>query len=408
MGAGKSGGTQINLRTVQDDVLLYCLGIGTHERGDSQLEQLSTDQWAEIVELSVRHGVAPLLYYRLRTHHPDISIPASVAEELRDTYLHSAWKNTRRYHELSKVLQILQNEGIPVIVLKGAALAALIYQNIALRPMCDVDLLVRRNDIWKTSEVFSQLGYENKPSSSPKRCMQWIRNVKYMNRLIYVEIHPNVYELPHLAPWINASPKAIASTDNTFILGAEDFLLHLCLHLNHHFKTGTHRLIWWYDIAEVLERYQRELDWNYAIRIAKEHRVEEVIHSILCVINERFHADVPAEVLSQLKNGGIVISINDVLHPARVRDRELVSLSSWLSAISRIPSIHSKIHYLFRWVFPSREFMIHHYSLARPNRVCFYYFVRIGEAIAKAVKALYQLPSYLWNRRICSGAFVKR
>jgi hypothetical protein len=61
--------------------------------------------------------------------------------------LYSALRNMRRCHELSKVLRILQNDGIPVIVLKGAALAEVVYGNIALRSMSDVDLLVKKGSI---------------------------------------------------------------------------------------------------------------------------------------------------------------------------------------------------------------------------------------------------------------------
>jgi len=295
-------------------------------------------------------------------------------------------------------------------VLKGAALAELIYQNIALRPMGDVDLLVKGKDIWRVDELLSQLGYESDTSFSSflsKRHVQWTRHVRYTNRKPGIEVHPIISEFPNLNPWINASPATIAST-NTFILDAEDFLLHLCIHIDHHLRDGgLAKLIWWCDIAEFLKHYRKELNWDYVIRIAKKHQVEGAIHRILHVINGWFDGHVLANVLSQLKDDGIIISINDVLHPAKKSTKEQKKseqkqvqpqkreLDSFLSSISRIPSIHNKIYHVFRSIFPCREFMIHRYDVTRPNCVYFYYFIRISKVAIKAVKALCQLPGYL-------------
>lgn len=392
----------------EDDLLLYCLNMGTDEIRAAKLEQLSTSDWDGVIQQSVRRGVTPLLYHRFRTTSTSAYIPTRVMQRLREIYLYSVRENMRLYHELSKVLKILQNDGIPVIVLKGAALAELIYQDIALRPMSDVDLLVKGKDWRRIDKVLSQLGYEsNVTSLLSKRHVQWIQHIKYTNRVPRVEVHPKIYELPNLNPWINASPATIASTD-TLILGLEDFLLHLCLHVDHHLRKGrSTKLIWWCDIAEVLKHYRKELNWDYVIRTAKKHQVEGTVRRILYVINEWFDGHVPANVLSQLKDDGIIISINDVLHSAKESTSEQKrvqtqnqELDSLLSSISRIPSIHNKIYHVFRSIFPCREFMIHRYSVTRPNCVYFYYFIRISKVAIKAVKVLYQLPSYLFNKHV--------
>jgi len=400
------GGIRMDKKT-EGELLLYCLGIGTDETRAAKLEKLSTSDWDGVIQQS--SSVTPLLYQRLRTLSPSANIPGSVVQKLRERYLHNLERNTCLYHELSKVLRILQNNGIPVIVLKGAALAELIYQDIALRPMRDVDLLVKGKDIWRIDKVLSQLGYESEPILS-KHHAQWGRHISYRNRVIHVEIHPRIMDLPNLNAWINASPAKIASTD-TLILGAEDFLLHLCLHVDSHLRgirgvPISTKLIWFIDISAVLEHYRKELNWDYVIRIAKKHQVEGAIHRIVNVINEWFDGHVPANVLSQLKDDGIIITINDVLHYAKkskksepkqalTQNRELESL---LSSISGIPSSHNKIYHVFRSIFPCREFMIHRYSVTRPNCVYFYYFIRISDVAIKAVKALYQLPHYLKNK----------
>ena len=80
---------------IKDDLLLYCLGIGTDEAAASQMEQLSSSDWDKFTKESARHRVIPLLYQRMKTLSPRITIPADVDRELRETYLLTSWKNMR-------------------------------------------------------------------------------------------------------------------------------------------------------------------------------------------------------------------------------------------------------------------------------------------------------------------------
>ena len=62
---------------------------------------------------------------------------------MRSIYYNSAARNMRLYKQLENFLDKFATEKIPVIMLKGAHLAWTVYPNMALRPMADVDLLVR-------------------------------------------------------------------------------------------------------------------------------------------------------------------------------------------------------------------------------------------------------------------------
>jgi len=378
----------------RNSFLLHCLSVETDEIETARLEGLSGSDWDEVIQQSIEHRVAPLFFDRFKTN---THVPIEVLQRLQAIYYQNALRNTRLYSELSKILGALESEGIPIIVLKGAALAELIYQNIALRPMVDVDLLAKSEDMRRIDKVLLQLGYKSHSVYS-NHPLQWGRHTPYTNKVINVEVHPELDDFPpNLSPWINLSPEKIASND-AFILGPEHFLLHLCLHLDTHFAKGEAQLIWWCDIIEILEHYREKVNWDYVIRTAKEHQIGGVIHRTLHVINEWFDGRVPVDVLSQLKDGGSIISIDDVLHPTRVQTREVDVLSICLSFISEIPSIHNKIFYVFRKIFPRKEFMIKRYSVARPNYLYFYYLIRIGGFTTKTMKALYQLPGHLKSR----------
>ncbi len=69
---------------------------------------------------------------------------------------------------LREVLATFQEAGMPCILLKGIALAERVYPNIAMRGMSDVDILVRKADLFKVDDVLSSVGYASRDSSATK------------------------------------------------------------------------------------------------------------------------------------------------------------------------------------------------------------------------------------------------
>ena len=112
--------------------------------------------WEQIEQRAAREALTPLLYslWRKQTW-----VPQSVLERWHRIYLHTAMRNTLRLAELTRVLGGFGDIKIPVILLKGAALLKLLYGNVALRPMADLDLLVHLNDAPFALQLLESLGY---------------------------------------------------------------------------------------------------------------------------------------------------------------------------------------------------------------------------------------------------------
>ncbi len=385
-----------------NELLIRCLGAGDNEATTARLSQLSTADWDELIRQSQRHSVTPLLYYRIKAIAPTPSIPAQVIQKLRRIYLLSAELSIKRYHELSKWLRSIQNEGIQVIVLKGAALAELIYPNIALRPMFDVDLLIKAEDFWRIDEILSGAGFRSDKGILLSRYhIYWVRHIAYMSKAIQLELHPKIYELPKLRPWTNVAHAKIASVD-TLVLGPEDLLLHACIHLLDHMyirEESLGYLIWWYDIASILGFYREELNWDYVMRVVKEHEIEASINRVLRATSQWAGSHVPAEVLGQLADDGAFISLNDIMNQDQAQKSKTDSLLPYMPFISGIRSIRGRIYHIFRSVLPCREYMMHRYALKTRNSLYFYYFIRMGLGIVRAFRTLYHLPGHLKSKR---------
>ena len=79
-------------------------------------------------------------------------------------------RNTIIFNELKTLLKILKHANIDVVLLKGTALIASVYPDLAFRFMSDIDILIRENDLVKARENLLANGYtQNRPPYNLKK-----------------------------------------------------------------------------------------------------------------------------------------------------------------------------------------------------------------------------------------------
>ena len=115
--------------------------------------------WNYILECSERQGISPLFYWNLKKINNSKYVPPEVMKSLEKMYYSNLARNMLLYDELSKILTAFKKVGIDTIVLKGAFLAEEIYKNIGLRPMSDIDLLIKEKDLQKAKNELTKLMY---------------------------------------------------------------------------------------------------------------------------------------------------------------------------------------------------------------------------------------------------------
>jgi hypothetical protein len=71
--------------------------------------------------------------------------------------------------DLVKVLDILAANGIEALPFKGPALALEAYGSLAFRSFDDLDILVRREDVWRARDALKSAGYKPKLDLNPAR-----------------------------------------------------------------------------------------------------------------------------------------------------------------------------------------------------------------------------------------------
>ena len=161
---------------------------------------------------------------------------------LRDNFRHNVLDAAVWEADFHKFMGLVRSLGVEALLLKGWSVARL-YPAAGLRPCGDIDLCVRPDQLPAAISVLTAAG----------------------GRVGFVDLHAGVADLEDRT-WdqvVRRSRLVRLSDTDVRILGAEDQLRHLCLHLLRH---GAWRPLWLCDVAVVLESLPPAFDWEYCLR----------------------------------------------------------------------------------------------------------------------------------------------
>ena len=276
-----------------------------------KIQQLLTVDldWQRILDLAIDYELAPLLYFNLRKLGPSRLIPSEIVERLKSLYKQDWLAAMNAFARVEEILLTFSRQETQVIVLKGAALASLIYPSVALRPMVDLDLLVRPTDLDRADDNLRQLGYVVDESYQSQ---EWYKErhhhlAPYMapDRFLTVELHHHVVsplravKIPIDEFWRRAQPAQIASA-SALVLAPEDLLLSTCVHLSlGKCFAGVLRDLC--DIAETLALYRGVMNWDHLVRRARAYQAEKCLYYSLWLAQSLTQVRLPTHLLENLE-----------------------------------------------------------------------------------------------------------
>jgi hypothetical protein len=225
--------------------------------------------WTGFAAEAERHGMGPLAYRYLRA--AQAPVPPDVMTALIGSYLRHRRDNGVRSRVLGDVVQALDAAGIAVLVVKGGALAHLLYPDPALRPMSDLDLLVDQAHLVKAGSILQELGM-SAPAMDPGQGGKGLATAGRTvdDTWVGIELHTDLFEegFPSSLTMRDICSEPLAfhiGTDGlaACTLGLEETLWHLCEHLRFHTTVFLPwRMIWMADIIGIAEGQAGPIDWD--------------------------------------------------------------------------------------------------------------------------------------------------
>ena len=235
------------------------------------------------------HGVFPLIYHTLKLHVE--IIPVEVLKTMKLHNMDIVKKNMLMTAELIKVMKLLEENNIDAIAFKGPTLSQMAYEDITLRQYVDLDILIKKDDIYK---VYDLLKNTHKRSLNLTKSQEstWF---KYAHDLgltskngIHIEFHWRMLDSDHPINLkdINFFGSKSSHTINNYnitTISNEEFLIYLCVHGSKHMFE---RIEWIVDIDKFIKT--QSINWDKFNNLLKGKNYQEFVYLGLYLSNSLF------------------------------------------------------------------------------------------------------------------------
>jgi hypothetical protein len=281
--------------------------------------------WARFAKILTHNRMAVMAAPILE--RANASIPAEAQKLLHDQVEKYKRSASKLSEALITYLKAAEARGLQTIVLKGLWLCEKIYNNPAMRPGGDIDILVHRDQVDACLALLSEQGigefwpnllkdeYFTKHHLHQQRCspdlftwfeIHWAFDHPYTLLTVNYE---DIFERARPAQLLGASLQEMS---------LPDLILSLAIHLVKHavyLPSLVHRadlpriiladgmLMYYLDIAEVLKQHQ-EIDWDLTVQLAHDWGAVDILGSMLQTCQRYFDAPIPNTVLSALPVSG--------------------------------------------------------------------------------------------------------
>ncbi len=353
------------------------------------LKKLAKDitDWDALYKMAAMHGVSPMLYHTLTKNSLTRILPQEIFARLKNDFYQTAIRNTNLLQIADQAAKKVQQK---IVLLKGADLAQFLYPNIGIRSMCDVDVLVEREQadtircvLDREDNVLHQATvYKSK--AHEKLAIIAEREAKHLTPVYYptgrIEIHWNLFGGSQHYDLTQQAWKSIIPVDNNPFLHrlSPDFmLLHLCMHVYSH-ATQFSYLRMFCDINEFIRKNGSIINWDIIKNIIEGTNLKEKIVTVLSYAHAFFDTPLSEYFVDNfvLCNTKITLTnlsagLPDVRESPVTQKRKAWKL--FRNNINNLSYPSDKLEYIYSTIFPGNDWMNLRYAFSgRINIYCKY------------------------------------
>ena len=251
------------------------------------------DRWDELLHEIQLYSLSSQVFHLIRQSGLSDRFPLSFMEALKFKAEKVMFHNMLVKRETVNVLKALEQEGIPVIPLKGVIFSERYFGGWAVRGTSDVDLLIRREDLERAVRCVRGLGFQKEDRyHSLHYHTEYFKDLPAVGESISVELHWNLLrkhtsEIRMERLWSSARPLVWADVSGACCkeLPLDHTFYAICLHSSkHHMLSLKHVL----DVVHLIYRYGPSIDLERIMQMAREDGTCRQVRAALTVAYRMF------------------------------------------------------------------------------------------------------------------------
>ncbi len=336
--------------------------------------------WKRLLKRASQMEVIPLIYHNLCKFNQFDKLDDDIQAILKKRYFSSLAYNICIMDSLSDLIDELSILEIPFIVLKGAGLVLTLYDDLALRQMHDLDLLIKKEDLQKIQEFMQKQDViieeeyylkqrlKNDLRIAYKQYPPYNIDIEWHWRLTGAEGAMQSIELDLDLLWQGAYYVDLENERKErkiLVLDYKRELLYLSIHLYGHKYEQLKHLI---DIHLLIMKYADSHNWSEIIKLARDTKCSIAFYYTLLLIYNLFDNEkITEEILNELKPSRLRCYLLEKHLNADslfIFAREKRAIMHYWVRFLMIQNVKDLIHSMIWLLFPSQEWLIRHYLLS--------------------------------------------
>jgi len=314
-------------------------------------------------------------------------LPAAVAKRLEVAFYASAARYVVHARLLAQLLAACQEVVLPVVLLKGMALAPTVYPTEAARPMRDLDVLVEQREAKRLEQLLLSLGWQpinTNPNRPPAWEWQFGGQQEFARQAaggtVVLEVHWRAFKggwaryashWDHQSVWHDQVPLVFDGLPAAR-LSDVDTLLHAISHtaINHHFHQAPLRSL--LDVDRIVRTYGGATLWRAFLERTRCFRLQTASYVTLHLSWQLFSTPLPTDLLAALSPGPVRCNwLSKQLRPKRLLDGGLAFASGrakFLLQLMLVDRPDDMARLLWRTFVPETEWLHTVYGLHLHSR----------------------------------------
>lgn len=263
--------------------------------GKIMLPEGSTEILPRVLSMAKKQEVILLIYFGLK------NAGSNLTDIIKHEMLSGVFLYTQNTHMLEKAKALFKIGGIPFVPLKGTLVRDL-YPEPWLRHSCDVDLLIREEDLEKAVHILTGAGFQTKNKKD-------YHDVSLFYGGAHLELHFNICEnIPRIDSALSQVWKhTVKISDYEYHETGAFFLYHAVAHLLYHFVRGGCSLKQFLDIW--LLRQKGEFDEEELKQLLSTGKLER-FYEIICEVSDiwfggKKQTELSRKIEEQVMNKGL-------------------------------------------------------------------------------------------------------
>lgn len=356
-----------DLLSLPDDLLIYLVSLVRNTPAPPP--RRSRDEWQAFLSLLRPHWIYPLIAFHLRSWPEECRPPQEIREYLERISLSATARTLLAGQQIHVVTRAMKEAGVPVILLKGSALARTVYPDPTLRQSSDIDMIVLPDVIPAAEAVLEKLGY-----TCPAKIFHIYPYADHHEKFfapgkgLRLQLHwatANEFGL-FSDTWLDAAFSRRITVNSggvsfdTFC--PADQLLYLVFH--DAFQHRMIRLDWIGDIARVMQLISSREEWEELIRQSVENNVRIPLEH--CLAAARFWSGVPLPDGAREFSTWPAPSAGEVRLQKKISHARLLFISRLILAMQQRPGVYEKLRFVRMFLLPPASLLWEYRTSASP------------------------------------------